>query len=75
MQNLEKRRDEAALKQNKFIEITSDIYNLVKNSVNLNPKQRGRALNLLSAGTKKRKQPEDTGNKYYIEKALNQYKS
>jgi len=38
MQNLEKRRDEAALKQNKFIEITSDIYNLVKNSVNLNPK-------------------------------------
>jgi len=28
-------------------------------------------LNLLSAGTKKRKQPEDTGNKYYIEKALN----
>jgi len=41
--------------------MTSDLYNLVKNSINLNPSSRGRALNLLNVGAKKRKRPEGIG--------------
>jgi hypothetical protein len=54
--------------------MTSDIYNLIKNSVNLNPSQRGRALNLLNVGTKKRKRPENAGSKYMLHKTLREFK-
>lgn len=56
--SLKRRKELAALKQNKFIEITQDLYHLVANAVNLSKNQRGRALHLLNVGAKKRKRPE-----------------
>ena len=53
--------------------MTSDVYNLIKNSVNLNPTQRGRALNLLNVGAKKRKRPEYQGSKYMLNKNLREF--
>lgn len=55
---LEKRKELRTLGQNKYIEISKDIYNLLQNAVNLNPSQRGRAVHMLNVGAKKRKQPE-----------------
>lgn len=44
--------------------MTSDIYNLLSSAVSLNVSSRGRATNLLCAGTKKRKRPEQARNMY-----------
>ena len=57
-ESLTKRKELAALKQNRFVEITSDLYNLVTKSINLANNQRGRALHLLNVGAKKRARPE-----------------
>ena len=55
-----RRKEIAATKKNKMIEITSDLFDLISRSINLNPSQRGRALHLLNVGAKKRKQPENS---------------
>lgn len=40
------------------------MYNLLKNAVNLNPSQRGRAVHMLNVGAKKRKLPEREQQKF-----------
>ncbi|CDW73515.1 UNKNOWN [Stylonychia lemnae] len=55
---LKNRQDEAARKNKRFIEIKADMYQLIKGAVNLNPNSRGRALNLLNVGSKKRSLPD-----------------
>ncbi|CDW73931.1 UNKNOWN [Stylonychia lemnae] len=55
---LKLRQDEAARKNKRFIEIKADMYQLIKGAINLNPSSRGRALNLLNVGSKKRSLPD-----------------
>ena len=52
-ESLSKRKELAALKQNRFVEITSDLYNLVSKSINLTNNQKGRALYLMNVGQRR----------------------
>lgn len=55
---LQQRREMAMMRDNKYISISSDMYNMIVGSNMVAKNQRGRALHLLNHGAKKRKLPE-----------------
>ena len=63
-EGLQKRKDLKSIGKNKFVQIQSDMYDLLANAVNLNPSTRGRALHLLNHGAKTRKRPERPQNNF-----------
>lgn len=55
--SLQRRKELKAVENKKYIDMTSDIFNLLSTAVSLNVSSKGRATNLLCVGTKKRKRP------------------
>eukprot|EP00347_Sterkiella_histriomuscorum_P003784 403362955 len=55
--SLEFRQKQKTLDKNKFIKLTAEMFGVLENAVITSVSNRGRAVNLLNQGTKKRKRP------------------